>query len=156
MLRSIEKGLSWEVSRGHSTSRNIRKEQTSMELLEKVLDDKNLFETYKQVYIIEYDCKLLRDVLDFCKKSPSLTLWEIIWSFIQYTFLLKVSYFNGLIKAVDNFDSSYGVMFSTYAVPLILGEVKRLVRTNSSVRVVLKVSYFKLGMTYHRIFYPLF
>lgn len=41
----------------------------------------------------------------------------------------------GLIKAVDNFDTSYGVMFSTYAVPLILGEVKRLIRTNSSVRV---------------------
>ncbi len=41
----------------------------------------------------------------------------------------------GLIKAVDNFDKSYGVMFSTYAVPLILGEVKRLVRTNSSVRI---------------------
>lgn len=41
----------------------------------------------------------------------------------------------GLIKAVDNFDSSYGVMFSTYAVPLILGEVKRLLRTNTSLRV---------------------
>lgn len=41
----------------------------------------------------------------------------------------------GLIKAVDNFDMSYGVMFSTYAVPLILGEVKRLIRTNSSVRI---------------------
>ena len=41
----------------------------------------------------------------------------------------------GLIKAVDNFDLSYGVMFSTYAVPLILGEVKRLIRTNNSVRV---------------------
>lgn len=41
----------------------------------------------------------------------------------------------GLIKAVDNFDTSYGVMFSTYAVPLILGEVKRLVRMNSSVRI---------------------
>ncbi len=41
----------------------------------------------------------------------------------------------GLIKAVDNFDMEYGVMFSTYAVPLILGEVKRLIRTNSSVRV---------------------
>lgn len=41
----------------------------------------------------------------------------------------------GLIKAVDNFDISYGVMFSTYAVPLILGEVKRLVRTNSSLRI---------------------
>lgn len=41
----------------------------------------------------------------------------------------------GLIKAVDNFDTSYGVMFSTYAVPLILGEVKRLIRTNSSLRI---------------------
>lgn len=41
----------------------------------------------------------------------------------------------GLIKAVDNFDTSYGVMFSTYAVPLILGEVKRLLRMNSSIRV---------------------
>lgn len=41
----------------------------------------------------------------------------------------------GLIKAVDNFDTSYGVMFSTYAVPLILGEVKRLIRTNNPVRV---------------------
>ena len=41
----------------------------------------------------------------------------------------------GLIKAVDNFDLSYGVMFSTYAVPLILGEVKRLIRTNGSIRV---------------------
>ncbi len=41
----------------------------------------------------------------------------------------------GLIKAVDNFDTSYGVMFSTYAVPLILGEVKRLIRTNSPLRI---------------------
>lgn len=41
----------------------------------------------------------------------------------------------GLIKAVDNFDLSYGVMFSTYAVPLILGEVKRLIRSTSSIRI---------------------
>jgi RNA polymerase sporulation-specific sigma factor len=41
----------------------------------------------------------------------------------------------GLIKAVDNFDMSFGVMFSTYAVPLILGEVKRLLRSSTSVRV---------------------
>ncbi len=41
----------------------------------------------------------------------------------------------GLIKAVDNFDLSYGVMFSTYAVPLIIGEVKRLIRSNNSIRV---------------------
>ena len=41
----------------------------------------------------------------------------------------------GLIKAVDNFDLSFGVMFSTYAVPLILGEIKRLIRTNTSLRI---------------------
>lgn len=41
----------------------------------------------------------------------------------------------GLIKAVDNFDLSHGVRFSTYAVPLILGEVKRYIRDNSPIRV---------------------
>ena len=41
----------------------------------------------------------------------------------------------GLIKAIDNFDLSHGVMFSTYAVPLILGEVKRYIRDNSPIRV---------------------
>lgn len=41
----------------------------------------------------------------------------------------------GLIKAVDNFDPSFGVMFSTYAVPLILGEVKRYIRDSSTIRV---------------------
>ena len=41
----------------------------------------------------------------------------------------------GLIKATENFDLKYGVMFSTYAVPMILGEIKRLLRTNNSLRV---------------------
>ena len=41
----------------------------------------------------------------------------------------------GLIKATDNFDTKFGVMFSTYAVPMILGEIKRLLRTNNSLRV---------------------
>ena len=41
----------------------------------------------------------------------------------------------GLIKAIDNFDLSHGVMFSTYAVPMVLGEVKRYLRDNNSVRI---------------------
>ncbi len=41
----------------------------------------------------------------------------------------------GLIKAIDNFDLSHEVKFSTYAVPMILGEVKRYLRDNSSIRV---------------------
>ena len=41
----------------------------------------------------------------------------------------------GLIKAIDNFDLSQGVRFSTYAVPMIIGEVRRHLRDNNSVRV---------------------
>lgn len=41
----------------------------------------------------------------------------------------------GLIKAIDNFDLSHNVKFSTYAVPMILGEVKRYLRDNNSMRI---------------------
>jgi RNA polymerase sporulation-specific sigma factor len=41
----------------------------------------------------------------------------------------------GLIKAIDNFDLSHEVKFSTYAVPMILGEVKRYLRDNSTLRI---------------------
>ncbi len=41
----------------------------------------------------------------------------------------------GLIKAIDNFDLSYNLKLSTYAIPLILGEIKRYIRDNTSVRV---------------------
>lgn len=41
----------------------------------------------------------------------------------------------GLIKAIDNFDSSLDVRFSTYGVPMIIGEIRRYLRDNNSVRV---------------------
>ena len=41
----------------------------------------------------------------------------------------------GLIKAIDNFDLKYDVKFSTYAVPMILGEVRRYLRDSGSIRV---------------------
>lgn len=41
----------------------------------------------------------------------------------------------GLIKAIDNFDSSLNVKFSTYAVPMIIGEIRRYMRDNNSIRV---------------------
>ena len=41
----------------------------------------------------------------------------------------------GLIKAIDNFDITQNVRFSTYAVPMILGEVRRYMRDNNSIRV---------------------
>ena len=41
----------------------------------------------------------------------------------------------GLIKSIDNFDVEQGVRFSTYAVPMIIGEIRRYLRDNNSVRV---------------------
>ena len=41
----------------------------------------------------------------------------------------------GLIKAIDNFDLNQNVQFSTYAVPMIAGEIKRYLRDNNSIRV---------------------
>ncbi|MGM9974996.1 MAG: RNA polymerase sporulation sigma factor SigG [Clostridiaceae bacterium] len=41
----------------------------------------------------------------------------------------------GLMKAIDNFDLSQNVRFSTYAVPMIIGEIRRYLRDNNSIRV---------------------
>ena len=41
----------------------------------------------------------------------------------------------GLIKAIDNFDLSHEVKFSTYACPMIIGEIKKYLRDNNSVRI---------------------
>lgn len=41
----------------------------------------------------------------------------------------------GLMKAIDNFDINLNVKFSTYAVPMIIGEIKRFLRDNNSIRV---------------------
>jgi len=41
----------------------------------------------------------------------------------------------GLMKAIDNFDITQGVRFSTYAVPMIIGEIRRYLRDNNAIRV---------------------
>ena len=53
----------------------------------------------------------------------------------------------GLIKSIDNFDVSKNVMFSTYAVPMIRGEIKRYVRDSVS---ILRVSRQVKDLAYHR------
>ncbi|KEI12853.1 sporulation sigma factor SigG [Clostridium novyi B str. ATCC 27606] len=47
----------------------------------------------------------------------------------------------GLIKAINNFDSSYDVQFSTYAVPMIMGEIKRFIRDDGLIKVSRSVKY---------------
>ena len=41
----------------------------------------------------------------------------------------------GLIKAIDHFNTELGVRFSTYAVPMIIGEIRRFLRDNNSIRI---------------------
>ncbi|MEG2297332.1 MAG: sigma-70 family RNA polymerase sigma factor, partial [Clostridium sp.] len=41
----------------------------------------------------------------------------------------------GLMKAIDKFDLSYGVRFSTYAVPMIMGEIKRFLRDDGMIKI---------------------
>ncbi len=53
---------------------------------------------------------------------------------IEYDDLFQIGSL-GFIKAINNFDERFGVRFSTYAVPMIVGEVKRYIRDNGAIKV---------------------
>ncbi|WP_249030283.1 SigB/SigF/SigG family RNA polymerase sigma factor [Tannockella kyphosi] len=53
----------------------------------------------------------------------------------------------GLMKAINNFDSSYQVQFSTYAVPIIMGEIKRHFRDDGSIKVSRSLKELNLKIT---------
>jgi RNA polymerase sporulation-specific sigma factor len=59
----------------------------------------------------------------------------------------------GLIKAIQNFDTSYKVKFSTYAVPMIMGEIKRFIRDDGIIKVSrsLKETYQKIHLVKERL-----
>lgn len=65
-------------------------------------------------------------------------IWNLVKRFMSRGFekeeLFQIGCI-GLIKAVDNFDLKYDVKFSTYAVPMILGEIKRFLRDNTAIKV---------------------
>ena len=56
----------------------------------------------------------------------------------------------GLIKATDAFDEERGIMFSTYAVPVIMGEVRRLFRDGGSVKVSRTVKELAIRIAYQK------
>ena len=53
---------------------------------------------------------------------------------IEYDDLYQIASI-GFLKAINNFDESFGVKFSTYAVPMIIGEIKRFMRDNGAIKV---------------------
>ena len=65
-------------------------------------------------------------------------VWSIARLFVNRGYDLEELYqigCIGLLKACDRFESRYGVQFSTYAVPLIAGEIKRFLRDNGAIKV---------------------
>lgn len=54
--------------------------------------------------------------------------------YIEYEDLIQLGSL-GLVKAINNFDTSYNVKFSTYAVPMITGEIKRFIRDDGAIKV---------------------
>ena len=66
----------------------------------------------------------------------------LVWSIVhryKNTYYDKEDLFQigclGLLKAIDKFDTSFNVAFSTYAVPLILGEIKKFFRDDGAIKV---------------------
>ena len=53
---------------------------------------------------------------------------------VEYDDLYQISCI-GFLKAIKNFDESYGVKFSTYCVPMVIGEIKRYMRDNGAIKV---------------------
>jgi RNA polymerase sporulation-specific sigma factor len=53
----------------------------------------------------------------------------------------------GLLKAIKNFDESFGVVFSTYAVPMVIGEIKRFLRDDGTIKVsrVIKAQAYEIS-----------
>lgn len=79
-----------------------------------------------------------KDILQTAVEENSGLVWSVVRRFSSRGYDLEDLYqigCIGLIKAVRRFDSSYGVKFSTYAVPLITGEIKRFLRDDGMVKV---------------------
>jgi RNA polymerase sporulation-specific sigma factor len=108
-----------EITGVNTSSLKVLKSEESIELLEKVkegcMESRNL--------LVEGNLKL---VLSVCKKFSSRV--DNLDDLFQVGSM-------GLIKAIDNFDLSHGVKFSTYAVPMIIGEIRRYLRDNSKIRI---------------------
>ena len=53
---------------------------------------------------------------------------------VEYDDLYQIACI-GFLKAINNFDESFGVKFSTYTVPMVIGEIKRYIRDNGAIKV---------------------
>lgn len=76
-----------------------------------------------KVLLIEHNLPLIKSIVRRYKNKQ-----------IEYDDLVQLGTL-GLVKAINNFNSDYGVRFSTYAVPMIAGEIKRFIRDDGAIKV---------------------
>ncbi|WP_026906604.1 RNA polymerase sporulation sigma factor SigF [Paucisalibacillus globulus] len=79
-----------------------------------------------------------KDARDFLVEKNIRLVWSVVQRFMNRGYdpddLFQIGSI-GLIKSIDKFDLSYDVRFSTYAVPMIIGEIQRFLRDDGSVKV---------------------
>ncbi len=78
------------------------------------------------------------DCREYLIQSNTPLVWSIVKRFLNRGHEAEDLFQTGcigLLKAIDRFDSSYNVCFSTYAVPLITGEIKRFIRDDGIIKV---------------------
>ena len=92
-------------------------------------------------------------------KKICVLVWSVVQRFLNRGYepddLFQIGCI-GLLKSVDKFDLSYDVKFSTYAVPMIIGEIQRFIRDDGTVKVsrslkgIRKSRFEKQRMNYQR------
>lgn len=79
-----------------------------------------------------------KEARDFLVEANVRLVWSVVQRFMNRGYdpddLFQIGSI-GLIKSIDKFDLSYDVRFSTYAVPMIIGEIQRFLRDDGSVKV---------------------
>ena len=78
---------------------------------------------YSKSMIFEHNSPLIKSIIRRFKNKG-----------VEYDDLYQIACI-GFLKAINNFDESFGVKFSTYTVPMIIGEIKRYMRDNGAIKV---------------------
>ncbi|MBO5067958.1 MAG: SigB/SigF/SigG family RNA polymerase sigma factor [Clostridia bacterium] len=91
-------------------------------LLDYIRKAKNGDESAKKI-IFENNSPLIKSIIRRFKNKG-----------VEYDDLYQISCI-GFLKAINNFDESFGVKFSTYTVPMVIGEIKRYIRDNGAIKV---------------------
>src|SRR5690625_590372 len=101
-------------------------------------NDKNMLTNEEVRELIVKSQEGDKEARDLLVEKNVRLVWSVVQRFLNRGYdpddLFQIGSI-GLIKAIDKFDLSYNVRFSTYAVPMIIGEIQRFIRDDGSIKV---------------------